>query len=171
MDALKEGPDLDAVALAGVKRVLDADPQNANQRARLIAYAAAKPSDPERARLRLENIAWLVENQPAAPVLASPLATLTCTPSAELCDRLRSLWNSQLEAHPGDPLAIEHATNFLLSSPTQVKAGGIDAYHWSAPSIPQRSGSAILYGLAALSVDRDQSRRRERALRRDGEDS
>lgn len=150
MDALKEGPDLDAGALVGVKRVLDADPQNANERTRLIAYGAAKPSDPERAKLRVENIAWLVENQPAAPVLASPLAALTCTPSAELCDRLRSLWSSQLEAHPADPLAIEHATNFLrLADPVKAEAAIM-------PLVRTVDSAGVwlgdLYGLAALGV-------------------
>jgi TonB family protein len=153
-EAIKTGFGLDAADLAGLERVLVADAQSVNSRATLLAYAATKQlaAQPEEAwKARAKHIAWLSENQPAAPILGSPLATLSCAGALvdrAGCERVRAAWSNYLASHPSDPVILEHASNVLrLADPAQVEA-------ILQPTVSKIDRSGIwlgdLYGLAAL---------------------
>jgi len=155
-DAIKRGRALDARDLPDIERALQADPQNARARVTLLAYAATLPATAETQearQVRADQIVWLTQNQPASPILASPLATLSC--NGEMagtadCGHLRDLWSNQLGLNALDPAILENASNFLRIADPQKAEGALLAAVGRVDNASIWLGD--LYGLAALGV-------------------
>jgi hypothetical protein len=155
-DAIKRGRALDARDLPDIERALQADPQNASARATLLAYTATLPATAETQearKIRADQIVWLTQNQPASPILGSPLAILNCAgdmADTADCSHLRDLWSNQLGPNALDPAILENASNFLRIADPQKAEGAL------AAAIGKVDNAGIwlgdLYGLAALGV-------------------
>jgi TonB family protein len=112
--ALLEGRTLTPEAVPQLESVLKANPQDSNARARLLGYYSARAAQDPAARLaRLQQVEWLVENEPDSFLLRDPAVRLQRTdfapPYASHHDRLRNEWKKQVELHPGDAILIENA--------------------------------------------------------------
>jgi hypothetical protein len=155
-DAIRKGFRIDEATVGDATRSLTADPQNLNARATLLAYSSTASGGVGMAdqwKARAEQIAWLAENQPAAPVLGSPLSTLACDGTGAdraTCDRVESIWKTQLASKPAEAVLLEHATNFLrIADPPAAETALVSLG-------PKIDGAGLwlgdLYGLAVLGV-------------------
>jgi hypothetical protein len=155
-EAIRRGYTLDASELPALVQNLEGSPQNGSARATLLSYSSTKQQDtqPEEAdKTRTTLLSWLIENQPSAPVLGSPLAAITSAPShsdAATREQLRTLWLAQLAQKTSDSVTLGYATNYLrLDHPSKAEAALL-------PMLGHAASAAIwlgdLYGLAALGV-------------------
>jgi TonB family protein len=155
-EAIEKGYALDASEFPALKQTLEASPQDANVRATLFSYSSTRQTDTqpdESAKTRTALLSWLIENQPSAPLLGSPLAAITSAPSpsdAATREQLRTLWLAQLAKKPTDSVTVGYATNYLrLDDPSKAEAALL-------PMTGQVASAAIwlgdLYGLSALGV-------------------
>jgi TonB family protein len=155
-EAIRRGYSLDASELPALMQTLEASPQDASARATLLSYASTRQQDTqpeEAAKTRTALLSSLIENQPSAPVLGSPLATITSVlPSSDASTReqVRALWLPQLAQKPSDSVTLGYATNYLrLDDPSKTEAALL-------PMIGRVASAAIwlgdLYGLSAMGV-------------------
>jgi len=156
---LEKGVALDASGAEQIERSLHAKPRRwEDRRITLLAYytnQAAKATNAEDAlKSRSRLIAWFVENQPEAYILASPLAIINA-PGGPLSDaagyeEVRRLWFKQLELRPADHAVLCHATNFLrIADPERTERALLP---WLTKSSQAVIWLGDLYGLAAIGV-------------------
>ncbi len=106
-----------------VAKDLKDDANSAALRARLIAYSAEADSDEWR-KLHGDQLAWFVENQPGAAILALPVAMIypTTPQDREAFERVKAIWLEKLAKFPDDFVVLGHATYFLRISDPELAA-------------------------------------------------
>ena len=155
-DAIKAGAALDAAGAAQLEQGLAESPASLPARISLLTYfaKASGSANADAVKSRADQIAWLAENLPDSPILASPFALINAA-DGPLADpsgyqRVREIWLKQLALDANQPAILAHGTNFLrLADPEKTEQYLIGS---SAKSREAAIQLGDLYGLAALGV-------------------
>lgn len=97
---------------------LKINPRNLAARTHLIGYYSAHAAqDPAMRAARLGHIEWLIENDPATPLLRIQLVRLQpsdfSVPGGASVDSFRRAWQQQVDTHSDNPVVIENAVRSL----------------------------------------------------------
>ena len=126
--ALLEGRTLTPEGVRQLETALKANPHDSNAHTRLLGYYSARVVQEPAARLgRLQQVEWLVENEPDSFLLRDPAVRLQRTdfapPYASHLDKLRNDWKKQVELHPGEAILIENAWASLAGTEFSALGG------------------------------------------------
>ena len=124
---ISSGGALTAAAAEQLESSLRATPGDLNTRARLLGYYAAHAvQDPAARRARIEQVEWLVKNEPGSMILHNTAARLQPSdftpPNNSSLDSLRAAWDDQVRQRPNDPLVFENA--YFSTGNAEMAANG-----------------------------------------------
>jgi TonB family protein len=116
--AVAQGAGFSASATQQAEAALKTNPSDLTTRARLIGYYSAHAAqDPAARGERLNQIQWMIENQPDTFLLRHPTVILQRAdffpPYSERLQNFRHIWQDQIDRHPNDPVLIENAVRSL----------------------------------------------------------
>jgi peroxiredoxin len=98
-------------------------PDDLESRVKLLQYYMTQQDRPAARKARVAHVVWLVENQPGNPAAGSVYALLHPRQDGDAYDRVKGLWDKQVEAHPRDRAILANAAAFLrVGHPDEARA-------------------------------------------------
>ena len=133
--SLVQGHALSPPAVEQAEAAIKANPYDLDARARLLGYYSAKAAQDANLRgERLRQIQWLVEHEPACPLLHEAAVRLRASdfaaPHGAYLESLRTAWQEQVDRHPDDVLVLENAVQSIrtLEENSDVWAENLAGY-------------------------------------------
>ena len=125
---IAQGRALTSTAAQQLEASLTISPNDFKARATLLGYYSAHASqDPQSRGARLRQLEWLIQHEPASPLLRNPAARLQesdyAAPYDSYRDSLRTAWREQVDRYPDDAVIIENAWDSVAGTEFNVLTG------------------------------------------------
>lgn len=147
---LQEGSKLSSEAVGRIEELLGTNPNDAEDRIRLIAYWSRNESAPA-AESRVRHILWFIEHDPANGVLGNPISRIYSTgplanPAA--LEQGRALWQMALQAPSASREIRKNAADWLRFADPETAAALLEE-----SASPQEKGRFLGDALLGITAE------------------